>query len=169
MPIINIQISTDITPKQADKIAKESTRIMTDILNKDMQLTAVTIHSLCKSNWYIGAINLEEKQIDSAFIDIKISENSNTSDEKSSAIKAFYTLLEYIIGPIDNTSYVCLHEIPKTDWGYGGKTQEARRIKRTNTGSIDTAFYLDKGKKERSQRLTDALTRQLDNIKKAIN
>lgn len=168
MPIINIQISTEINPKQAAKIARGSTRIMADILNKDMQLTAVTIHSISKSNWYIGAIDLEEKQTDSAFIDIKISENSNTSHEKSSAIRAFYALLEEIVGPIDNTSYVCLHEIPKTDWGYGGKTQEARRIKRNSTGSIDTAFYLEKGKKERSQRFIDALTRQLGNIKKAI-
>ena len=158
MPIINIELTADIDKQQHENIAQETTRIMGEILQKDTQLTAVTIKRIERENWFIGGRNLNQRKKESAFIYVKISQGTNTSEQKSAAIKAFYKLLNDQAGPLDNTSYVTLDEISTNNWGYGGKTQKARQIKRNHTGDIDTNHYLNKGKQERSIRITQLIS-----------
>lgn len=157
MPIINIQLTASITENEATEIAQRSTTIMGDILGKDTNLTAVTITIIEKQHWFINSTSLSHNKTESALVNVKISQDSNSTAEKSAAISAFYELLDEIAGPLDNTSYVALQELPMTDWGYGGKTQAARKLRRTPSGSIDTEHYIQKGKKERSESLFSLL------------
>lgn len=99
------------------------------------------------------SVEVNETETTTAFIDARISGMSNSDDEKKTAIAAFYTLLEDVLGTICEVSYVIITEIPMTDWGYGGRTQHDRHIKKTVSGNIDTEYYLKKGRKLRSQAL----------------
>lgn len=157
MPIINIQLTASITENEATEIAQRSTRIMGEILEKDTSLTAVAITKIEKQHWFINNTSLSNNKTESALVNVKISQNSNSTAQKSAAISAFYSLLDEIAGPLDNTSYVALEELPITDWGYGGKTQAARKTKRTETGAVDTEYYIKQGKKQRAKSFLNLL------------
>jgi len=150
MPLINIQLTHEISPHQASQLAAGATKIMESILGKKPELTAVNISVLEPKHWFIGNNKLSDTSDFSAQVIAKISENTNTEEQKAQAIDAFHELLDEHYGPINEVSYVQLDEIPTTDWGYGGKTQEERRIKRASDGSVDTNYYLQKGKYLRS-------------------
>lgn len=159
MPLINIQLTHEISQLQENQLAMGATKIMESILGKKPELTAVNISIIEPTQWFIGNNKLPETGELSAQVIAKISENTNTEEQKAQAIDAFHELLDEHCGPINEISYVQLDEIPTTDWGYGGKTQEQRRVKRCSDGSIDTDFYLRKGKNLRSNMVWDYLSK----------
>jgi 4-oxalocrotonate tautomerase len=67
-----------------------------------------------------------------ALLEISITAGTNTVDQKEAFIAAAYAELEAQLGhgqPLEEASYVIVRELPASDWGYGGKTQVARRQK----------------------------------------
>jgi len=150
MPFINIQLSRELPQERQKALADGAVQIMASTLGKKAELTATTITTTKPEQWFIGCDQLTEINDSSAQIIARISENTNTEEEKSKAIKQFFDLLETVCGPINKNSYVMLDEVPMTDWGYGGQTQEHRRIRRTENGAIDMEHYLKKGRKIRS-------------------
>ena len=51
----------------------------------------------------------------------------NTDAEKAAFIGAAFEALGAALGPIAPASYVVVEEIDAAAWGYGGRTQAARR------------------------------------------
>ncbi len=159
MPFISIELSEEINETQKQSIAKGVTQIMKSTLHKKADLTALNFSVTAAKHWFINSESLENTFTNSAFITAYISAGTNTKEEKAMAISAFYNLLDEQIGPIHPTSYIVLEETPMTDWGYAGKTQQHRAIKRTLSGAIDTNFYLNNSRKKRSEEFYNWLTR----------
>ncbi|WP_415887746.1 tautomerase family protein [Neptuniibacter sp. QD37_6] len=162
MPYISIHVSSDLTELQIKSLVEGTTNIMANILHKKAELTAVSITKMDKEHWFIG--NKLATNSVSAYVDAKISKDTNTEKEKSDALSAFNKLLDNEIGPLTPTSYVVLDEVPTTDWGYDGLSQQARMLKRTESGVIDMQYYTEKGKKERS----DFIFSKLQKFRQAI-
>lgn len=150
MPYISVQLSSPTDPMTADNLAKGITHILSNDLGKKEELTAVNITYSSSSQWYIGNRSLDTRHEQSAYVDIKISESTNSKAEIKTAIAKLYELLNDQLGNLSEVSYITIDEVNQTNWGYGGKTQHERAIKRTKSGAIDTAFYLNKGRKERA-------------------
>lgn len=148
MPYISIHVTSDLTQLQIQNLAEGTTNIMAKILHKKAELTAVSITKIDKEHWFIG--NKLATNSVSAYVNAKISKGTNTEKEKSDALSAFNKLLNNEIGTLTPTSYVVLDEVPTTDWGYDGLSQQTRMLKRTRSGALDVQHYTDKGKKERS-------------------
>ncbi|WP_286238200.1 tautomerase family protein [Neptuniibacter halophilus] len=151
MPYISVQLSADISADQKSRLSRGITHIMGEILGKETKLTAVHITTQGSSHWSINAEQITASSGMSAFIDARISAGSNTEEEKRNAIAALHRLLETTLGHINPISYAALTEIPATDWGYDGKTQYERKLKRTASGAVDTDHYLHKGRRLRSE------------------
>ena len=61
-------------------------------------------------------------------LEIRITAGSNRADEKAAWIAAAWeTLSRALPGPVAPASYVCITELPASDWGWSGRTQQARR------------------------------------------
>lgn len=150
MPYISVQLSSPIDPMTADSLAQGITHILSNDLGKKEELTAVNITNSSSAQWYIGNRSLDTLHEQSAYVDIKISEGSNSKNEIKNAIAKLYELLNHELDNLSEVSYIALDEVDQTNWGYGGKTQHERAIKRTESGAIDTEFYLNKGRKERA-------------------
>jgi len=152
MPYISIRIaSDDMTESQTESLAKGTTRIMSEVLGKKPELTAVSIEQVPASQWYIGGENIAKAAQRSAYVTAKVSAGTNTEKQIAEAVNAFYQLLSEHLGALSETSYVVIDEVPTKNWGYGGRTQQDRQIKRTEGGSIDTTYYMDKGRQARAE------------------
>ncbi len=165
MPFININLSRELPEKIQSQLVEGVTQIMKSTLGKKAELTATTITTTKHDKWFIHCDQLANINENSAQVIARISENTNTEEEKARAIEQLYDLLDRLCGPISETSYIMLDEVPMTDWGYGGQTQENRRIKRTTDGSIDTEHYLHKGKTIRSQSAFNLLSKLKNKLK----
>jgi len=59
-------------------------------------------------------------------LDIKVTRDTNTDDEKAAYVRAMFDGMQHLLGPLHEASYVIVDEVPAAAWGYGGRTQAAR-------------------------------------------
>jgi 4-oxalocrotonate tautomerase len=129
MPTLNLKVAPLQNPGRYRQLAAALTTLTAELLGKRAELTAVMIEDLPAARWYVNA---DEVQRPTACLEISITAGTNTADEKALFIKRAFAELQRQLGaggPLEAASYVIVRELPATDWGYGGQTQQARKLR----------------------------------------
>ena len=128
MPHIAVSVTAKPDPTIAASIAEKITRLTHVHLQKDRAVTAVAITFVEPENWFVGGGSLASQGKASFWLDIKVTDGTNIKAQLAVYIEAVFQEMTGLIGPVHETSYVLVHEVPAPAWGYGGKTQEYRFI-----------------------------------------
>ena len=127
MPLITVQYSSQRNVTKTD-IAAAVTKLSADILHKDPNVTAVIVQSVDPADWFAGGRSLAEQKLASVWVDIHISDGTNTKDEKADFLAATFKRMDELLGSLHNESYVYVHDARADAYGFGGLTQERRYI-----------------------------------------
>lgn len=128
MPYLSVKLSPPPAPEMADQLALALTELTAGILRKKSELTAIAVEHISSGLWFIGGKPLALQGAATFYLDIKVTEGTNTKDEKAAYIKAVFSMAESLLGRLHPTSYIVIHEVRADAWGYGGSTQEFRYI-----------------------------------------
>ncbi len=126
MPILNVKVSSDPSPDLTSQINSLLLDITSRILKKKPELTAIAIDYVSRDHWSIGGKSLRDLGNNSVYFDIKITDETNTKDEKARYIAEAFTGFEKLLGELDEKSYVYIQDVRAATYGYGGRTQEYR-------------------------------------------
>jgi len=126
VPILNVKVSAARSPELSRQISEFLLDITSRILGKKREVTAIAIDYVSPEDWFIAGVPLSEKGKRSVYFDIKITDETNTKDEKARYIAEAFAGFERILGDLDEESYVYVQEVRAAAYGYGGKTQEFR-------------------------------------------
>jgi 4-oxalocrotonate tautomerase len=136
MPLITVTYSSSRNaPSLKADIAAAVTELTAKILHKDPKVTAIIVKSVDAADWFAGGKSLEEQKLASFWLDIHVSEGTNTKDEKADYLAAMFKRMGELIGPLHNESYLHVDEVRGDAYGFGGLTQERRYI----AGKLDVA------------------------------
>ncbi len=140
MPLITITTASPDrkAPKKA-AVAAEISRLSTSLLRKDPQVTAVIVTSVDPGDWFCGGRSLADAGLASFWLDIHITDGTNTKDEKAAFIAATFEAMGKLLGPLHEESYVHVHDVRDDAYGYGGLTQGRRYIARKLAAQVETA------------------------------
>lgn len=129
MPLITVQYSStkDVPPSKAE-IAAAVSELSSSILHKDPKVTAIIVQAVAASDWFPGSRSLAEQKLSSVWLDIHITDGTNSKDEKAEFIAATFKKFGELLGPLHTESYVHVHEVRADAYGFGGLTQERRYI-----------------------------------------
>jgi 4-oxalocrotonate tautomerase len=129
MPLITVTYASN-HQKLASKaeIAAEVTRLSSTILGKDPKVTALIVQRVEPEDWFAGGRSLAEAGLASFWLDIHISEGTNTKDEKAKFLAETFKTMGRLLGPLHEESYAHVHEVRGDAYGFGGLTQERRYI-----------------------------------------
>ncbi len=61
-----------------------------------------------------------------AFVEIRITDETNTKARKARQVAVVHELLRSRLGELHPVSYVQISDVRGAAWGWGGRTQEAR-------------------------------------------
>jgi 4-oxalocrotonate tautomerase len=129
MPLITVSYSSSRhAPSLKADIAGAVTELTAKILHKDPKVTAIVVRSVEAADWFAGGKSLEEQKLASFWLDIHISEGTNTKDEKAEYLAAMFKRMGELLGPLHNESYLHVDEVRGDAYGFGGLTQERRYI-----------------------------------------
>jgi 4-oxalocrotonate tautomerase len=129
MPLITVTYSSSRqTPSLTAEIAAAVTDLTAGILHKDPKVTAIIIKSVEATDWFAGGKSLAEQQRASFWLDIHVTEGTNTKDEKAAYIAAVFRRMGELLGPLHQESYLHVDEVRGDAYGFGGLTQERRYI-----------------------------------------
>lgn len=126
MPILNVKVSGEKSPERTRQIADLLLDLTTRILKKKREVTSIAIDYVDSDNWIVGGKSLSEQQKSSFYFDIKITDETNTKDEKALYIREAFDGFAAILGNLHDESYIYVQDVRAASYGYGGHTQEYR-------------------------------------------
>lgn len=130
MPYLNCKLCVPPSQEVTAKIASVLTDLTAEVLRKKRELTAVAVEYVAPEQWYIGGTSLADQSLRSFYLDIKVTEGTNTKDEKALYVSRVFSAVEAIVGAVAPASYIVIHEVRADSWGYQGQTQEFRYVRR---------------------------------------
>jgi len=130
MPILNLRLSTAPDARQSAAIAATLSGLTAQLLHKAPELTSVAISHLDAAHWFVGGPSLQAQGKSSFFLDILISDETNTAAEKAAYIAAVFAAMQEYLGDLHDVSYIHVHDARQAAWGYGGLTQQFRAVRK---------------------------------------
>jgi len=130
MPILNLTLSTAPDAVRSAHAAVALSGLTAEILHKDPQLTSVAIRHIDAAHWFVGGPSLQASRKNSFFLDVLITDETNTAAEKAAYIGAVFDAMTALLGELHEASYVHVHDARAAAWGYGGLTQQYRAVRK---------------------------------------
>jgi 4-oxalocrotonate tautomerase len=127
MPTLTLRIAPLHNTKHYATLAQQLTDLTARVLHKRREVTAVMIEDLPPARFCVGG-QASTQAI--ACLAIDITAGTNSQQEKQQFVNEAYALLALLLGGLHEASYVIVHELPASDWGYGGLTQAHRQAQR---------------------------------------
>jgi 4-oxalocrotonate tautomerase len=129
MPLITVTYSSSRqSASLKSDIAAAVSELTAKILHKDPKVTAIIVKSVDAADWFAGGKSLAEQKLASYWLDIHVSEGTNTKDEKAAYLAAMFKRMGELLGPLHNESYLHVDEVKGDAYGFGGLSQERRYI-----------------------------------------
>lgn len=132
MPHLNLHISSaaaESAPARSE-LARRASALVADltveVLGKRRELISIEVRFIESELWFVGGRSLDEQGRNSFFLDISITDETNTKDEKARFIEQAYAQLAALIGEVHEVSYIHVVDARAAAYGYGGATQEHR-------------------------------------------
>ena len=126
MPYINIRLGTNLNDEQRIQLFEQTTSLMNTVMRKRREVTVVHIQESESQQWSTNSIPITAKSPVGAYVDIKVTDGTNTVEEKAEMISQTVNMLKDVVGIIQEACYVVIDDLPADSWGYNGKTQAAR-------------------------------------------
>lgn len=128
MPMIQIRYATPAGTDHTAAIAAEASRLSAEYLGKDPMVTAVLAEPADPTRWFCGGASLASSGKAAFWLDIRVTEGTNTKDEKAAFVAACFQSMARLLGPLHRESYAHVFEVRGDAYGFEGVTQERRYI-----------------------------------------
>jgi 4-oxalocrotonate tautomerase len=126
MPILNVKIAARRSPELTTRVAAMLLELTRRILGKPADVTAIAIDYVDPADWIIAGVPLAAQGKSSFYFDIKITDETNTKQEKEQYIREAFDGFVEILGAVHEESYIYVQDVRAAAYGYGGRTQEYR-------------------------------------------
>lgn len=126
MPILTVKVSGEKNIRTTQAITAMLLDRTTRILGKKREVTAIAIDYIDRDAWLVGGELLSVQGRNSFYLDIKITDETNTKDEKARYIREVFDGFRTILGDVHEESYIHVNDVRAAAYGFGGKTQEFR-------------------------------------------
>jgi 4-oxalocrotonate tautomerase len=126
MPMLNVQVAATRSDELTGKIASTLLELTSRLLGKQPGVTAIAISYVDPRDWITGGRTLAEQKRTSFFLDVKITDETNTKAEKASYVREIFAAFARLLPDLHEESYVHVHDVRAAAYGYGGQTQEYR-------------------------------------------
>src|SRR6266545_6794097 len=91
MPLITVTYSSVRKSRSLKgEIASAVSDLTAKILRKDPKVTAIIVKSVDAADWFAGGKSLAEQSLASFWLDVHVSEGTNTKDEKAAYLAAVF-------------------------------------------------------------------------------
>ncbi len=122
MPFARLTLVPAPSQDQIDSLHKDITGLIASVLRKRHDLTSVLVETPVPAAWSIDAMARGA----AAHLEVFVTAGTNTEVEKRQFIRSAMDTLRNVVPGLPEATYVVVHELPGTDWGYDGQTQFER-------------------------------------------
>jgi nicotinamidase-related amidase/phenylpyruvate tautomerase PptA (4-oxalocrotonate tautomerase family) len=131
MPLLQLSIgNAELTSSQSEALQSGLTSLMARLLAKQAELTVVSLECRAASHWSAAGQSLPQNAWVASLV-VFITAGTNTAGEQARFIsEADQLLRRHMASPPSAPLYIVIHEVPASNWGYDGVTQQVRHAAR---------------------------------------
>ena len=126
MPMITVRYSSPKGGQLTKAVAQATNALSERFLHKDPTVTAVVVEEIDPTTWFIADRSLAEHGLASVWVDVRVTDGTNTREDKEAFLAATFARMGELLGPLHQESYVHVNEVRGDAYGYGGITQNER-------------------------------------------
>ena len=126
MQYLNVRLARDASAETTEQLAGVLMQHTAQILGKKPDVTSIDIQHVSPDSWFVGGKRISEQDGATFYLDIKVTEGTNTKAEKAEYVHRVFADFESVLGAINAASYIVIHDVRADSWGFQGKTQEYR-------------------------------------------
>lgn len=126
MPGLLLTLSGSRNPPLVARIVPALTSLTCDILKKRPEATMVMVRYVLHEDWFIESRSLADYGKNSFRLEVTITDETNTKEQKAMFHRSAFDLLSGVIGNIHPHSNIHICDVRASAYGYGGFTQEYR-------------------------------------------
>lgn len=124
MPFVRLTLNRQDLPQETvQRLAGTITDLLAQDLRKIARITVLDVDLQPEASVFIGAQPVTGV---GGHLEVLLSAEINTDEEKAAFIDHAYAALREILGELAPVFYVAVREIPALGWGYNGIPQGAR-------------------------------------------
>ncbi|QEN87045.1 4-oxalocrotonate tautomerase [Labrys sp. KNU-23] len=124
MPGIFLTVSGKADTSLTRRLADEVGRLTCAVLRKEPDRTLVMVDYVPHEQWFVAGLSLAELGRNSFRLEVTVTDETNTREEKAAFHAQAFELLSGIIGNVHSHSNVHIVDCRATAYGYGGITQD---------------------------------------------
>jgi len=128
MPYLYIRVAAPEKPQLAERIASNLQSITARVLGKREAVTSISIDFAPAAPWFVGGASVAEQQLSTFYLNIKITEGTNTKDQKAAYVEQVFAAMQSLLGPLAPAAYIVIDDVRADAWGFDGQTQEYRYV-----------------------------------------
>ena len=128
MPMITLRLAHPQPEALAAEAAALASSLTARFLAKDPRLTAVAVEIVPRERWFVGGQSLAALGQASFFLEVRVTEGTNTKDQKEAYVSETFAAFGRLLGEVTTESYVYVIDAGAEAYGYGGRTQERRYV-----------------------------------------
>src|SRR5215467_10187431 len=129
MPMITVAYATSRSEAGLKAaVAQAAIDLAAQHLRKDPKVTAVKVEAVDPADWFCAGRSLAQSGLAGFWLEIRITEGTNTKDEKAAFVAAVFKRMGELLGSLHEESYVHVQDARADAYGFGGVTQERRYI-----------------------------------------
>jgi 4-oxalocrotonate tautomerase len=129
MPMITVAYATTRSEASLNAaVAQAASDLAAQILHKDPKVTAVEVQAVDAADWFCAGQSLAQSGLAAFWLEIRITDGTNTKDEKAAFIAAVFKRMGELLGSLHAVSYVYVHDARADGYGFSGVTQERRYV-----------------------------------------
>jgi 4-oxalocrotonate tautomerase len=124
MPMLTVLLAAAPSADLSQRVAHSLTDLTTTVLHKDPDVTTIAIQYVDPERWFVYGT----RTTPAYFVEIRVTEGTNTKDEKAEYIARSHAALESLLGGSGPASYVQIMDVHADAYGFGGLTAERRYV-----------------------------------------
>lgn len=128
MPYLNVRVSVPESSASAEQIVAVLMKHTSEVLGKKPDVTSIEVDFISPDKWFVGGVRVSDREAATFYLDVKITDGTNTKAEKAKYVKNVFADLESILGRVTPASYIVIHDVRADSWGFQGYTQEYRFV-----------------------------------------
>jgi 4-oxalocrotonate tautomerase len=124
--MITLRLSSPSGTPDLARAAALATSLTARLLRKDPEVTAVAVSLVSPQEWFIAGRSLAEWGRGAFFLEVRVTDGTNTAEEKRAFVAEAFRALAELLGEAHPESYVHVIDARGDAYGYGGLTQDQR-------------------------------------------
>ena len=126
MPGITLTLSGEADQALVRRLAPALTSLTCAVRDKKPEETTVIVKFVPAVDWFIGGESLAELKRNAFRLQVTVTDETTTKDQKAAYQKAVFEALSEAVGNLHPHSNVHVIDCRASAYGYGGVTQERR-------------------------------------------